>query len=453
VDPRYERAMRYLNEGLIRTVTPEAPNPRNRRQWMEWFLPQLGEPQRGFEAIHVAGTSGKGSVTMMLAEALREAGIHTGLHVSPYLQVATEKLWINGRYASAAELDALVEWVRPSCEANRGPHVPLHGLASVAIFLEHFARQRVELAVVEAGVGARNDLTNVLRTRVAVITALGIDHIKTLGGTLESIAWHKAGVIRPGCRSAVALAGPAISAARAEAEACGVPLRIVERGKDFDGAVTEDGTTTLNFRGRRFNLSDVLLGMPGRFQAENAALALAALEELGQPYEAQITEEHLRAALGRARLPGRLELLLPSQRNPCPVLLDGAHNPDKLDAMLSAVEGLPRRRLHVVYGALGSRAPDAQVHRLAKMARSFTCTQPRVYQKTARPGADVASLARGYGCEVSVVPDAQIALETCLNQAEASDLVLVTGSLYLCGEVRERWYPAAEVVTKRSSWF
>jgi folylpolyglutamate synthase/dihydropteroate synthase len=109
--------------------------------------------------------------------------------------------------------------------------------------------------------------------------------------------------------------------------------------------------------------------------------------------------------------------------------------------------------LLLLYGALGSRAPDAQIARLAKMARTFTCTQPRVYQKTARPGADVASLARGLGCEVAVVPEAQVALEACLNRAGASDLVLVTGSLYLCGEVRERWYPAAEVVARGTSWF
>jgi folylpolyglutamate synthase/dihydropteroate synthase len=107
----------------------------------------------------------------------------------------------------------------------------------------------------------------------------------------------------------------------------------------------------------------------------------------------------------------------------------------------------------LLYGALGSRAPDAQISRLAGMASTFTCTEPQVYQKTARQGADVASLAQGHGCEVSVVPDAPKALETCLNRVEATDLVLVTGSLYLCGEVRERWYPAADVVTRRTSWF
>jgi dihydrofolate synthase/folylpolyglutamate synthase len=433
MNPLYEHANHYLNEGLIRTETPEAPNPRTRREWMEWFLPRLGHPERRFEAIHVAGTSGKGSVAVMLAEILRAAGIRAGLHVSPYLQVCTEKLWIDGRHASPAELAELVAWIRPVCEASRGPHVPLHGMASVAVFLEHFARGQVELGVVEAGVGGRSDLTNVLRTRVAVITALGLDHVRTLGGDLASIAWHKAGIIKPGCR-AVVLDGPAVPAAREEARRAAVPLRIVRPG-DLGG------------------LRGVELAMPGRFQLENASLALAALEALDDP---RVTEEHVRTGLARARLPGRLELIPAS---PCPVLLDGAHNPDKLGAMLGALEGLTYRRLHVVYGALGSRTPDAQIERLAALAHRLVVTEPAVYQKTARPADEIARVARrvargaGEHAEVAVERRALVALDEALAHASEEDLVLVTGSLYLCGEVRERWYPAAEVVERRSSWW
>lgn len=447
----YQRACTYINEGLIRTEAPQEPNPRTRRQWMERFLPRLDQPQRSFEAIHIAGTSGKGSVATMVAEILDAAGIHSGLHISPYLQVATEKLWVDGRYASAAEFASLVDWIRPVAEACRGPHTPLHGMASVGIFLEHFRRCGVQLGVVEAGVGGRSDLTNILNTRVAVITAVGLDHVKTLGPTLESIAWHKAGIIKPGCR-AVVLAGPAVPAAREEASAAGVPLRVIEPA-DFDATTDPSGRVLLDFHGKRLSLKQVPLAMPGRFQAENAALAAAAVEELGVPFEERVTEPVVRAGLERARLPGRLEVVPRSDRNPCPVLLDGAHNPDKLTAMLSTLQDLSYRRLHLVYGSLGSRTPDRELRQLASMAATFVVSEPKVYQKSPRPAAEVAQAIAGQCRVVHLEPNPPDAIARALEHADPDDLVVVTGSLYLCGDVRERWYPAADLLVKRSSWF
>jgi dihydrofolate synthase/folylpolyglutamate synthase len=448
---RYQRACTYINEGLIRTETPQEPNPRTRRQWMEWFLPGLDRPQRSFEAIHIAGTSGKGSVAMMIAEILDAAGIRAGLHISPYLQVATEKLWVDGSYASAAEFVSLVDWIRPAAEACRGPHTPLHGMASVGIFLEHFRRCGVQLGVVEAGVGGRSDLTNVLNTRVAVITAVGLDHVKTLGPTLESIAWHKAGIIKPGCR-AVVLAGPAVPAAQSEARGAGAPLRVIEP-RDFSGTTDPSGRVLLDFRGERLSLRQAPLAMPGRFQAENAALAVAAVEELGAPYEERVTEQAVRAGLERARLPGRLEVVPRSERNPCQVLLDGAHNPDKLVAMIATLRGLSYRRLHLVYGSLGSRTPDRELRQLASLAATFVVSEPRVYQKSPRPAEEVARAIAGECQVIHLEPSPPDAIARALERADPDDLVVVTGSLYLCGEVRGRWYPADEVLVRRSSWF
>lgn len=445
----YHRACRYLNEGLIRTKDPPVDPARTRREWMESFLPDLGHPERAFEAVHVAGTSGKGSVATMIAEVLCAAGIPTGLHVSPYLQVATEKLWADGRYASADELAALVDWIRPLCEARRRPEVPLHGMASVGVALEMLRRSGARVGVFEAGVGGRNDLTNVLRTRVAVITALGLDHVKTLGPDLRSIAWHKAGIIRRGCR-AVVLEGPEIvEAATEQGRRVGAELRVLSR-QCFSSRVDEDGRTRITYRGPRLALDDAPLAMRGPFQGENAALALAALEALELPIE----EQALRDGLGRARLPGRLELLPASEHSPCPVLLDGAHNPDKLRAMMSGLGPLRSGgALHVVYGALGSRAPDAELARLAALAETFTVTEPAVYQKSPRPAAEILAVVRRAGAGATAHSRAEAALDAALAGARPRDLVLVTGSLYLCGELRERWFPAREVVARRTSWW
>jgi dihydrofolate synthase/folylpolyglutamate synthase len=444
---RYEAACRYINEGLIRTG--DAPgSDRTRREWMESFLPDLDHPERSFEAIHVAGTSGKGSVATMVAEILHAAGIRAALHVSPYLQVATEKLWAEGRYASAEEFSGLVDWIRPRAEARRGEEVPMHGMASVGLALEFFRRRAVALGVMEAGVGGRSDLTNVMRTRVAVVSALGLDHVKTLGPELRDIAWHKAGVIRAGCVAVVLPSCPEIvDAARGQAREVGAELRLLARDR-FGGRVDDRGRTRLTYRGERLALDDVPLGMRGLFQAENAALAVAAVEAAGHGVDPDAVTE----GLARARLPGRLELIPPSERNPCPVLLDGAHNPDKLGAMLSGLLTLRRRRLHVVYGAIGSRSPDRELRRLAGLADTLVVTEPAVYQKTARPAEEILQVVRGE-TRALVERNALDAVAEALGQAEPDDLVAVTGSLYLCGEARERFYPAREVVERRCSWW
>jgi dihydrofolate synthase/folylpolyglutamate synthase len=444
----YRRANRYLDEGMIRPVAPQRPArpPLSRRQWMEWFLPRLGDPQRAFPAIHVAGTSGKGSVAMFIAEILRAARVRAGLHVSPYVQVSTEKLWVDGLYASAVELAELVEWIRPHAEACRGPEVPLHGIASVALVLEHFRRAGVEVAVVETGVGGRHDLTAVLRTEVAVISAVGFDHQRSLGETLEEIAWHKAGIIRPGGR-AVALAGPGAAAAAAEARALDASLRLLD-GDSFRCVDDEDGGTLLDYRGARLRLHGARLGMPGRFQAANAALALAAVEEWDRG--GRVDEGAARLGLARARLPARLERM-PSRR--AAVMLDGAHNPDKLAALLGALPALGGRRVHVVYGAVAGREPDESVRRLAASADTFVATEPRVYAKPSRPAAEVAHLVSGVARGALLVePDPRVALERALAAARPEDVLLATGSLYLCGELRDLWYPEEAVLEGRHSF-
>jgi dihydrofolate synthase / folylpolyglutamate synthase len=445
----YRRANHYLNEGLIRPSPPAQRPPRSRRQWMEWFLPLIGEPQRAFPAIHVAGTSGKGSVALFIAEILRAAGVHVGLHVSPYLQLSTEKLWVDGLYASADELAALVDWLRPLAEVCRGPLVPLHGLAAVAITLEHFRRRRVEVAVVEVGVGGRHDVTNVLRTSVAVVSSIGYDHLKALGSTLEDIAWHKVGVIQPRSR-AVVLDGPAARAARVQAAQVDARLRVVGEAS-YRARVDEQRRVLLDFGGERLRLDGAPLGMPGAFQAANAALALAAVEEWDR--EGRVTVEAAREGLLRARLPARLEVM-PARGEPCAVVLDGAHNPDKLDALLAALPQLPHRRLHVVYGALAGRELDGPLRRLAAQADSFVATEPRVYGKPPRPAAEIGDAVSGAArARVRLEGQPAAALAVALQSAGGGDLVLVTGSIYLCGELRGRWFPEEQVLEQRRSFF
>ncbi len=455
---KYAAASWYLDEGLIRRDPPPEDQQRparKRREWMEWFLPHLDQPQRAYPAVQVAGTSGKGSVAVMVAEILRAAGVRAGLHVTPYLQLNTEKLWVDGLYASAQQFHDLIEWIRPAAEACRGPFVPMHGLASVGICLEHFRREAVEVAVMETGVGGRNDITNVMQTRVALINHVGFDHLKTLGPTLDDIAWHKAGVIKPGSRGVV-LDGTAKFAAARQARDVGAPLRVLGRECfSAEPGSGGDGRVLFSFRGRRLRLERVPLRMVGRFQADNAALAVACVEEL-DPAGERVDERAVAVGLSRARLPGRMEWVEPGGHGStrCRVLIDGAHNPDKLAAMLHSLEGLGERRLHVVFGGLGHRRPDAALLRLGQRAETLVLTEPQVYAKAPRPAGEAADAVRGrVPARVVAEPDPEAALDLALDAAGPDDLVLVTGSLYLCGQLRARFYPDERVLAERKSWW
>lgn len=453
---RYRAANAYINEGLIRcdadAVVPSASG-RTRRDWMRAFLPQIDHPEQAFEAIHVAGTSGKGSVCTMIAAILQAAGVRTGLHVSPYLQVATEKLWVDGVLASADQYAALVDDLRPAAEAFRGPEVPMHGIASVALCLEHFRRERVELGVIEVGVGGRNDLTHVLRTRVAVITNVGLDHEKTLGPTLADIAGHKAGIIE-GASCAVVHApnesDAGLLACRAEAARSSTPLREIRPGRDYRTlAPSDDGHVRLDFYGHRLNLEAVELAMLGPFQAANAAMAIAACEQ-ADPEGTQVDEAAVREGLACARLPGRLEYV--QSEGGVGVLLDGAHNPDKLAALVAALKARGEKRLHLVFGGLASKAPGAALPELIARATSVTFTEPRVYAKTARSADELwHELGRDHA-RAAALPHCPEAVAHALAQAAAGDLVLVTGSIYLVGEARGRWFAEDDVLLGRSSW-
>lgn len=457
---RYVQANHYLNEGLIRRAVVPRSAPPARRDWMVRLLDHLDHPERHFSAIHVGGTSGKGSVCAMIAHILHAARIRTGLHVSPYVQVATEKLWVDGRYAHVDEYAEVVDWIRPHMERWRDQDAPLHGLASVAICLEHFRRQAVDVAVVEVGVGGRDDLTNVLAAGVAVVTNVGLDHQRTLGTSLDEIAQHKVGIIHPGCRAVVYVhnaADPLCRAAERRANRTGAALRII--GPEHVSLRPDRGRCRVTFRGRHLELRDAEVAMAGAFQGVNAAIALAACEEF-DPSGDLISEEDARRGLRTARLPARLEVIDPGApfdgtTLPCRVLLDGAHNADKLAALTQHLlewDGRPRR-IHLIYGALDSKAQQEAGSRLARLVASATVTEPRVYGRQPRPAAEVAkTLASSVDGPIDVCPDPTAAIEQTLQRAQHGDWVVVTGSLYLAGNLRARWFPDEEVIVQRTSW-
>lgn len=454
---QYRWAAEYLL-GLIQG--PPSPPPgatveeiraraKARLERLAAFLDFIGRPQDAYPSVHVTGTSGKGSTSTFIASILTQAGYRTGLHLSPYLQVETEKLQIDGRLLPAdrfaryvAELDGLVEsW------AARGGQRLTYGEFWVALTFLAFARERVDVAVVEVGAGGRFDLTNVLQSEVAVITSVGLDHVRTLGPTLLDIAWHKAGIIKAGRPAVTTVTEPGpLAVIRQETELQAAPLDVLYPGQDYaELECDEQGSRMLDLRrGRVYRI-----GLPGRFQVANAAVAIAAVEKLGHLPRGEVSAETIAAGLEQARIPGRVEVVQVTPQ----VVLDGAHNPDKVGALLESLRclGHPRRRI-VVYGVLEGHDAMAMAQQLSAAADQVVVTAPAAVQREHAPLELLVETFQAQGCPAVAIPVPLEAVAWALEQAEPDDQVLVTGSLYLVGQARERWYPASEIVLQCSCW-
>jgi dihydrofolate synthase / folylpolyglutamate synthase len=374
---------------------------------MERTLDRLGSPQRAFPSLHVAGTNGKGSTSAMLDACLRRAGLRTGLYTSPHLCRFTERIQVDGREIARG---ALSRYVDRALAVE--PALTFFEAATVAAFC-CFAEERVEIAVVETGLGGRLDATNVITPLVSVITRLGLDHTELLGLDLASVAREKAGILKPGVPALSAPAAPEAERVVSErASALGCRLRVA--GRDFSLVEEEQ---RLVYRGAAV-LDGLRLALAGDHQRENAALCLAALEEL-RAQGRHIPDAALREGLAAVRWPGRLEQV--DDRH----LLDGAHNPDGARALARALG--ERRDLCLVVGILGPKDPRPVLEPLLPHAGRVVFTRPR--SERAIPPEELAPLVPGAATAV----DLAAALDLLRDDGRPR---LVTGSLYLVGEAR-----------------
>lgn len=416
---------------------------------MRGFLGQIGHPERQFAAIHVAGTSGKGSTCAMLAGIGYAAGRRTGLHVSPYLQTPLEKLVINDRLMNVARFVALVEQFRreaPRFNAASAEGPLRYGEIWVALTFAAYAAERVELGVVEVGAGGRWDYTNVITPEVSVINRIGMDHVRTLGPTLADIAGHKAGIIKPGVPVVVAAQEPAaFEVIATEAQAQGAPMWLA--GRDFCWRIERSDATGswFTYEDRQVQWKNLFVPLLGDHQVANAALAIAAMRNFHR--SAPVGEDAVRPGLARVRFAGRLERM---QQSP-EVFLDGAHNAQKADALVETLRRLRNgRKLVLTLGILASHQPQGIVETVAPLADVVICTAPRIIGKPARPPEELAALCRNYCSQVEAIAGPLRATQRAIRLAGKDGLVCVTGSLYLVGAVRARWHSEASLL--QSAW-
>jgi dihydrofolate synthase/folylpolyglutamate synthase len=461
---RYREAVARTDALIERANTPEGKSQQEireramlRMERVRRFLAMLGNPHQGYPIIHVGGTSGKGSTSTAIAAILTAAGHRTGLHTSPYLQEASEKLQIDGQLIAPDMFADLVDIVMAAHERWRaaGGQQLTYGEIWIALLALFFTREQVDAAVIEVGAGGRFDLTNVVQPTVSVVTSVGLDHTVTLGSTIPEIAWHKAGIIKSGAPAVTAVTDPAaLRIIRAEAYSTGVDLYRVVAGETFETLPAAAGRT--RWRELRPDLTPgpVLTAPPGGYQAINAATAVSAIRAIPQGM-LTIPEEAIARGLASTSIPGRFETV---QEHPW-VILDGAHNPEKVAALVATFSGQPDlagRRLIVVMGVVEAKQHAEMVKLLIPHAGALVVTLPKVL---AKPGTDASVLAdearaAGFTGPLAVESDAKAALDVALRWAEDApeSVILVTGSLYLVGNVRSRWYPDDEIVLQQTDW-
>ncbi len=389
---------------------------------IEALLDRLGRPERAFHSLHVAGTNGKGSTCAMVAAALRAAGRRTGLYSSPHLVRFEERIQVDGEAIEPAALEAGLSAVR---EAARG--LPLtYFEAGTALAFWHFREAGVQAAVVETGLGGRLDATNVVSPLAVGITALGLDHTEILGPTLAHIAREKAGIFKPAAPAVVAEPPPEarpVLEARARELSC--PLFV--QGRDF---ALQAAGGSLRYRGPRWRLDGVRVGLLGPHQLQNAAVALALLEQ-ADPVLGIGAAAALRG-VAEARWPGRLERFF---RGPIEVVLDGAHNPHGAAALARAIRELwPSRPIRLVFGLLADKDATPMLEAIFPLSASAHLAPPD--SPRARMPEEILAAASALCPRTERHATVRAALEAALSEAAPGDLVLACGSLYLVGEVR-----------------
>ena len=390
----------------------------------------LGNPHQKFKSLHVAGTNGKGSVSHMLAAILQTAGYKTGLYTSPHLYDFRERIKINGTVVSQEFVIDLVEKVKPLIETVE----PSFFEITVAMAFEFFAINKVDIAIVETGLGGRLDSTNILTPELSVITNIGFDHMNILGNSLEQIAGEKAGIIK---KQIPVIIGEKKKETDhvflSKAREINAPLLFAE--DLFEVQHYTVGLQFLNIHVRNTRTGKkcgLLLDLPGIYQSKNIITVLSAVEELrnrGFTIYDDIIPEALRNVKKLTGLHGRWEVL---QTTPT-VVLEVAHNPDGIKEMIQHIERLNYGKLHLIFGVVKDKEVDILLALLPKKA-SYYFTQahiPRALDKEL-----LKAKANSYGLTGNVFDDVNLALQNALANASANDLVIVCGSIFLVAEVQ-----------------
>jgi len=394
------------------------------------LMEELGNPHTKYPIIHVAGTKGKGSVCALCASALQAAGYKTGLYTSPHLLDYKERIQINGEPISHVQLIELVEEIKPA--DTKIPKLTTFEITTAIAFLA-FAKQNVDAAVFEVGLGGRLDATNVITPKVSVITSLSYDHMAVLGNTLAKIAGEKAGIIK---EDVPVVSAPqkdeALQVLERVANERSAPFILVGKDVKFERLTSSlDGQSLHITDDLRHSTLDVRLPLVGLNQIENAATAYAALKASGL----EISEEAIKRGFAEVKWPARFQVV---RREP-PIIFDSAHNEDSFGKLRQTLEEhFPGRMITLIFGASEDKNIPGMFAEMKPKIKRLIVT--RADHPRALEPETISELAQQAGLESEVVSSVEAAFGRALELSEKDgSIVLSAGSMFVTAEVMMAW--------------
>lgn len=415
----YYKAVNFL-EGLSnlpaeKNYMADRSNPEMYLKRMRYFLHLIGNPDKKMKFIHIAGTAGKGTVTNMVHEILSAAGKRVGSFTSPFVTTSIEKIKVKNAYIAPDEFADIVDYLKPF--VNKAYRESPYGMPSYfeiffAIALIYFQRQKCKWAVLEVGLGGKYDATNIIgHPAITAITNIDYDHTELLGKTLEKIAYEKSGIIK--------------------------------RGSIF--FATEQRPSLIKIFKEICNKKKVpfhQLHGQDNYREYNKTLASAIVKSIG------IQDKYVARGVKNARLPCRFEVM---QHKPT-VILDGAHNRSKIKSTIENLKNLAFRKLYLIIGIAGNKDHGSILEQIIPYSDSVFFTRFQNKDRLCAHPKELLAKSKRYfkkNARAKIYLDPDQALSVALKMAKPGDLILVTGSFFLAGEMRKRWFPESWVLEHR----
>jgi len=412
---------------------------------MKYLLSQLGQPENKLKVVHITGTSGKGSVAALISSIIHASGYSTGLQMSPHLQSIRERTQVDGKYPLTTTYLGLANRVKKAYDKTvaKGSYgTPDYYQFLTAISLCWFVKRKVNIAVVEVGAGGYGDSTNVVVPTVSVITNVGLDHTGFMGKTMEKIAIVKAGIIKPHSAVVCGATQPSIiSIFEKRAKQLGCKFSSVKEKVRYKVKKITADSVIADIISPTYKGENIKIGLTGEHQVKNASIAVVATKILSRKYGfSKISNESITKGLEEATVPGRFEML---QDKPM-VVLDGAHNKDKMAALVKLVKKVfDKKKIYLMMGFKHNKDVRGMMQEVASLnLEKIVLTEMPEGSNAPRfmPSAKIKKRMNQSQTELVVSkPSPKEAMEYLLDKAEEDAVIIVTGSLYLAGEIRNQW--------------
>jgi len=389
---------------------------------ISWILNIMKNPHKALKTVHIAGTNGKGSVTGMITGMLRKDGYSAGAYTSPHLVSFTERITVNGEEIREEEVAELTEYIRDGIQKEDRNRFFTFFDFTTAIAFEYFRRKKVDIAVIETGLGGRLDSTNVIEPLVSVITNIAYDHTEYLGNTIEAIAGEKAGIIKKGIPVVTGAADIPLGVIGEVAERLESPVYSLGRNFFYE----KTGEQVMSYQGPSRTLKGVRVNLKGDHQLANGAVALCAVDILstrGFP----VRDDTIYDVLSRIQCRGRLEEV----RQRPTILIDGAHNPSGIHVLTEFMKArYGDRKKILIFGVMKDKEYDRMLQEIVPSMDTIILTKPNMERALA------PSLMKAHAKDAIITEDTRNALRIAKTLSGEDDLILITGSFYTIGEAK-----------------